>query len=136
MQSQDLAHTLLGHAGSLTDLGQREALYEPEAEHLEVALAGNADASTPNRRQGEPMFLELADDLIQLGCFEAAAPDQVCRGTGDELLYLSDASCIEAGESGRAEPKLGDVHGGTESAGAQVKLNVAHRRTAGKDVAV
>jgi hypothetical protein len=50
MQPQDLAHTLLGHAGSLTDLGQREALDDPQAEHLEVALARDTDASTPYRR--------------------------------------------------------------------------------------
>lgn len=136
MQPQDLAHTLLGDAGSLADFGQRETFDEPEAEHLKVALAGNADASTRYRRQGEPMPLEPADDLVQLGCFETAASDQVCRGTGDELLYLSDPGGIEAGESGPAEAKLGDVHGRTGSAGAAVELNVAHRSTAGKDVPV
>jgi hypothetical protein len=52
------------------------------------------------------------------------------------LLYLSDPGGIEAGESGRAEAKLGDVHSRTGSAGAQVELDVAHRSTAGKDVAV
>ena len=58
MQPQDLARTLLGDAGSLADLGQRETLDEPQAEHLEVALTGDADVSTRYRRQREPMLLE------------------------------------------------------------------------------
>ena len=106
MQPQDLARTLLGDAGPRTDLGQREALDEPEAEHLEVALTGDADAASRYRRQGEPVLVEPADDLVELGRSEAAAPDQVCRGTGDELLHLSDPGRVQARESAWAEPKL------------------------------
>jgi hypothetical protein len=82
------------------------------------------------------VLAELTHNLVQLSGAEAAASEEVRRGLCDELLRLNDPSGLKAGESGRAEAKLGDVHGRTESAGAQIELDVAHRCTAGKDVTI
>jgi hypothetical protein len=136
MEVQELAHSLSRHAGSLANLRQGESLDEPQAQHLAVAPVWYSPVPAGYRGQREPVLVEPANDLVELDRSEVAAVEQIGRRVGREVLDLADPGGFQAGESGRAEAQLGDIHCRTGSDGAVDELDEAHRRSRGEDVVV